>query len=420
MIPDATVAADFDHHSAEFAANWRSALREMRATCPVAHSHAHDGFYSVTRHADIDAVLREDRTFASGRDLTGDGWSTAGGVTIPTNTGRMGFMEIDLPVSTQYRRLVNPWLSRAAVAAYRPRILQIADWCIDQFVETGSSEMVHELASPLPAVVTLDALGIPLDDWRTYADAAHGAAFRQPGSGQKLKWVAANVRELVRTGAYHPDGLIASWCRAEIDGQPLEQEIICELIYMVLQGGIDTTTSTISNAIVILDANADVRRQLTSEPERSPAAVQELIRFAVPSTGIARTVLADTEVGGCPVQPGDRLLLLLASANFDEDVFPDADAFRIDRERNPHLSFGVGPHRCVGADLAAAEVEVLLETLLRRIPEFTVSTDGLRRYPTMPLVNGYIKVPCTFPPGQRRSAPSPSPVLTEPRLGPSR
>ena len=420
MTPDATVTADFDHHSTEFAVNWRSALREMRGACPVAHSDAHGGFYSVTRHADIDAVLREDRTFASGRDLNGDGWSTAGGVTIPTNAGRMGFMEIDLPVSTQYRRLVNPWLSRAAVGAYRPRILQIADWCIDQFVETGSSEMVHELASPLPALVTLDTLGIPLDDWRTYADAAHGAAFREPGSGQKLKWVAANVRELVRTGAYHTDGLIASWCRAEIDGKPLEQEMVCELVYMVLNGGIDTTTSTISNAIVILDAHADLRQQLMSEPERIPAAVQELIRFAVPSTGIARTVLAETEVGGCPVQAGDRLLLLLASANFDEDVFPDPDAFRIDRERNPHLSFGVGPHRCVGADLATAEVEVLLETLLQRIPGFTVRTDGLRRYPTMPLVNGYITVPCSFPPGPRRSTPSPSPVLTTARLEPSR
>ena len=150
--------------------------------------------------------------------------------------------------------------------------------------------------------------------------------------------------------------------------------MICELIYMVLNGGIDTTTSTISNAIVILDEHPDLRQQLLAEPERIPAAVQELIRYAVPSTGIARTVLAETEVGGCPVQPGDRILLLLASANFDEDVFQDPDAFRIDRERNPHLSFGVGPHRCVGADLAATEVEVLLETLLQRIPDFTVRT----------------------------------------------
>lgn len=413
-------AVDFDHHSEAFAADWRTILEDMRARCPVARTDAHGGFYAVTRHADISAVLRTDRTFASGRDLTGYGWSTPGGVTVPTNAGRMGFMEIDLPESTKYRRIVNPWFSRAAVNDYRPRMGEIADWCIDQFVEDGTSEMVEHLATPLPALVTLDLLGIAPDDWRTYADAAHGAAFREPGSGKKLKWVAANVRDIVHQGAYHRDGLIAAWHVAEIDGEPMPEAMICELVYMVLNGGIDTTTSTIANAIVVLDAHPDLRAELIDDPAKIPAAVQELIRYSVPSTGVARTVLEDTEVGGCPVHAGDRLLLVVASANFDGAVFEDPDEVRIDRERNPHLSFGVGPHRCVGAELASIEVEVLLETLLRRVPDFTVRRDEVRRYPTMPLVNGYITVPCIFSPGPRRSAPSPHPVLTEPRLRPSR
>lgn len=411
---------EFDHHSEEFAGNWRALLGDMRARCPVAHTDAHGGYYAVTRHADIDAVLRADKEFASGRDLRGDGWATPGGVTIPTNIGRMGFMEIDLPESTKYRRTVNPWLSRAAVAAYRPRIEEIADWCIDQFVEVGTSEMVDQLANPLPALVTLDMLGIALDDWQMYADAAHGAVFREPGSGQKLKWVAANIRDILRTRAYHPDGLIAAWRSVEIDGAPMAEEMVVELIYMVLNGGIDTTTCTIANAIVLLDGHPELRAEMIADPNEIPAAVQELLRYSVPSTGVARTALNDSEVAGCPMHAGDRLFLLLASANFDEEVFDDPEQFRIDRDRNPHLSFGVGPHRCVGAELATAEVEVLLETLLRRVPDFAVQHDGVQRYPTMPMVNGYIAVPCAFTPGRRLLAPSPSPLLTAPRLRPSR
>lgn len=416
---DAPPAVDFDHHSPDFASSWRDQLSEMRGRCPVGRSTAHGSFLVVTRYDDILRILRDHKTFASARDVHGDGWADAGGVTIPTNQGRMGFMEMDPPESLKYRKLVNPWLSRAAVQQYRPRIAEIVSWCIDRFCERGEVEFVRDLANPLPAIVTLDALGIALDDWHVYAEAAHGAAYREPGSGQKLKWVMQNVRDIVREGAYEPESLIASWTEARIDGEPLGPDMVCELVYMTLNGGIDTTTSLIANSAVQLDADPGVRERLLDDRQLIPSFVQEMLRFCVPSTGIARTSMVDTEIGGVPVRAGTRLLLVLASANFDDDRFEQPSEVDVDRQPNVHLSFGSGAHRCVGAELATAELEELTAELLRRIPDFRIDRVGVDAYPTMPLVNGFISVPATFTPTARSNATSTAlPVLTEARLRP--
>ncbi len=148
---DTAPAVDFDHHSADFASSWRDQLTELRGRCPVGRSTAHGSFLVVTRYDDILRVLRDHKTFASARDVHGDGWADPGGVTIPTNQGRMGFMEMDPPESLTYRKLVNPWLSRAAVQKYRPRIAEIISWCIDRFsraVRWSSSSTSPTLCRP--------------------------------------------------------------------------------------------------------------------------------------------------------------------------------------------------------------------------------------------------------------------------------
>ena len=195
--------------------------------------------------------------------------------------------------------------------------------------------------------------------------------------------------------------------------------MVCELVYMTLNGGIDTTTSLIANSAVQLDADPGMRERLLDDRQLIPSFVQEMLRFCVPSTGIARTSMADTEIGGVPVHAGTRLLLVLASANFDDDRFEQPSEVDVDRQPNVHLSFGSGAHRCVGAELATAELEELTAELLRRIPDFRIDRVGVDAYPTMPLVNGFISVPATFTPTERSNATSTAlPVLTEARLRP--
>jgi cytochrome P450 len=127
-----------------------------------------------------------------------------------------------------------------------------------------------------------------------------------------------------------------------------------------------------------------------------------MLRFFTPGTAVARTVMAPVELGGTQLRPGDRILLALGSANHDGNVFPDPTEVRLDRENlSKHLAFGTGVHRCLGAFLAPAELTVLLEEVLRRMPDYAIDVERVVHYPTIPLVNGYIAMPATFNPGER-------------------
>lgn len=388
----------FDHHSEEFARDWRATCAELRARCPVAHTDRHEGYFVVTRYDDVLAVLRDSRSASSGRTMEAGRPSMDEGVTIPPNPFRMGIMEMDAPECTMYRRVLNPWFSRGAVEAMAPRIRELVTWCIDRFVERGRCDVVDDLANPLPALVTLDLLGIPLERWRLYGRVMHEAVYRKRGSADAVRALLGDVRDVVAAGG-DPGGLIDHLRHAEVGGQPLPEPMIVELVFMILNGGTDTTTALIAHLLLHLATCADDRQRLLAHPELIRGAVQELIRVSAPATGIARTVTAPMTLSGVALQPGDRVLLALGSANADETRFPDADRVVIDREPNQHLAFGSGLHRCLGAELATVEMEILVEEVLGRLPGLTVDEPAVVGYPSIPLVNGFSAMPATFTPG---------------------
>jgi cytochrome P450 len=171
---------------------------------------------------------------------------------------------------------------------------------------------------------------------------------------------------------------------------------------MLLNGGIDTSTALIASMFLYLGRYPEYRAQLAADTTRIPAAVDEMLRYFTPGTGVARTVVKPVELGGTQLEPGDRILLGLGSANLDAEVFPEPDEVELARENSSkHLAFGYGVHRCLGAFLAPAEMIVLLEEVLKRMPEYAIDVDRVRQYPTIPLVNGYVSMPATFTPGER-------------------
>lgn len=396
---------NFDHHSESFARNWREQYRHLRAECPVAHSDHHGGFSVVSRYDDVLAVLRDSKSARSGRDMTSGRPAPDQGVTIPPNPFRMGIMEMDPPECTRYRRLLNPWFSRNTVDALVPRIRETVTWCIDRFVELGSFDVVDDLANPLPALVTLDVLGIPLDRWFRYARLTHEAVYRAKGSADGIRWMLGDVTGVVAAGGA-PGSLIEYLRSVDLDGEPLPEPLIVELAFMILNGGTDTTTALIAHLLLHLDRHQSDRDRLMAEPELIGPAVQELIRYYSPATGIARTVTAPLTLSGTKLEPGDRLLLALGSANNDERRFPDAERVIIDREPNLHIAFGSGLHRCLGADLASTEMEVLLAEVLTRLGDYTIDQTGVAGYPSIPLVNGFSSMPATFAPGRRTLPPT--------------
>jgi cytochrome P450 len=394
----------FDHHSEHFARQWREIYRGLRGSCPVAHTEAHDGFYVITRYADVKRVMSEPETFACGRDLSFDGVTT-GGVTIPINPVQMGMMETDPPLSQAYRRPLANLFTAKAVTAYEPRLAEIVTWTVDRVIERGHLDFVDDLANPLPAMVSLDYFGLPLDKWESYATVLHKAAYREKGSARAVVALVEDVRSIVaarRVTAGQHDDVLDRLLTVEVNGAPLSEDEVVNQVFMLLNGGIDTSTALIASMFLYLSEHPADRATLAADRSRIPAAVDEMLRYFTPGPGVARTVLAPVELGGVQLKPGDRILLALGSVNHDEDVFENPDEVRLDRENSgKHLAFGHGIHRCLGAFLAPAEMRLLLEEVLRRLPDYAVDVQAAVPYPTIPLINGWIAMPATFTPGPR-------------------
>lgn len=395
----------FDHHSQDFAQHWRDIYAGMRQHCPVGHSDRHDGFSVLTRYDDIKTVLADPETFASGRDLSFADGVVSGGATVPTNPVRMGMMEMDPPVSQAYRKLLAPLLSRKSIDAYRPRMQEIVSWTIDRVIESGSVDFVDEIANPLPAMVSLDYFGLSLDKWEQYATTLHKAVYREKGSVRDLLALVDDVRNTVverRATAGERGDLVDALLTGEVNGEPLDDEMVTELLFMLLNGGIDTSTALIAHMFGYLAENPGDRQTLIDDPALIPGAIDEMLRYFPPGTGVARTVAKPVEIGDHRFAPGDRVYCAIGGANLDPIVFEQPDQVRLDRDNSSkHLSFGFGVHRCLGAFLAPMELTVLLGEVLRRMPDYVVDAEQVRQYPTIPLVNGYLAMPARFSPGPR-------------------
>jgi cytochrome P450 len=156
------------------------------------------------------------------------------------------------------------------------------------------------------------------------------------------------------------------------DGRTLTDNHVLGSLRLLLVAGIDTTWSGIGSCIWHLATHAEDRRRLKREPSLMPTAIEEFLRAYAPVT-MAREVIEETEVGGCPFKPGQMVMLSFPAANRDPAMFPDADKVVIDRKQNRHAAFGLGIHRCIGSNLARMELTVAVEELLRRIPEFSLA-----------------------------------------------
>lgn len=394
---------DFDHHSTEFAKHWREQYAELRAKCPIVRTDSNDGFYIATTYGAVRQILHDPEHFACGRNLDlGTGEPIPGGVTIPTNAFRMGMMEMDPPRSQDLRRILNSRFTAKAVKTYQPRLEQLVSWCLDRIIEKGSLDFVDDIANPLPALITMDYIGLPLHKWELYATTLHKAAYRERGSGRAVTALLDDLRQVVRDRVDNPrdnGDIVELIVNAEFAGERVSEDLAVELIFMLLNGGIDTTTALIANTFLYLDSHPQQRARLAEDPDRIPAAVNELIRYTSPSTGVARTVKESVTVEGVDLHAGDRVLLALGSANADESQFEDSAELHLERQPNRHLAFGSGIHRCIGAFIAPAEMIVLIREVLRRMPDVTIDRDKVVAYPTIPLVNGYIAMPARFTPG---------------------
>lgn len=343
---------------------------ELRATCPVAHTDAYGGFWVVTRYDDVKEVARNTDTFIS-----------AEGVTMPPTSNPTPFLPIQLdpPQHQKYRKPLQPWFSATEMAKLEPLVRQIVVELIDGFIDKGTADLAEELAGPVPPVVIAALLGLPREDWPEFRDRAerlvYAAEVEDTELGAEmaidLMCYLALAAEDRKTNPR--DDMLTKMLSIEIDGAPISDDDVLGLAFFFLMAGHETSVGGISLMLLHLAEHPEIQARLIENPSLVDRAVEESLRLGSPIQSIARTVAQDTCLRGVELVKGDKLVMNWGSANRDETKFPEPDRYSVDRPTNSHVAFGDGIHRCIGANLARLEMRIVLEEVLRRMPNFRLA-----------------------------------------------
>lgn len=399
---------DFDPHAPEHAADWVNRYKRIRHRSRVAWSDRHEGFWLVSGYAEVSEVLRDPATFTSGRFRDASG-RLAGGISIPPLPFRLVPTETDMPEWETTRLILNRALNPTKVKAFRDKARRHTAVLIDRHIESGAIDLVLDLANPLPAIMTMELLGLPLDEWQRFADPFHTFPSSPAGSPERdaaakeMGWIVQQVEALVEKRKKDPiDDLTTAIVFAERPAEgPYPHAEVVDILLNVIGGGVDTTTALTSNALWHLHRRHEDRQRLIDDPSLLSSAIDELLRFYTPVQNQARTASRDYELGGQKIAAGDRVLVSLASANRDEREFEDAGTFRLDRFPNRHTAFGLGMHRCVGSHFARLMFNEMMMAVLSRMPDYEVQEATAERYRGIAAVNGWVRMPARFTPGER-------------------
>jgi cytochrome P450 len=410
---------DFDHYSEAFRRSRHEQWAKVRQ-CPVAHNPRYGGFWAVSGYDEVAAVSRDGATFSSWYGESTDGIDYVGimGVPRPPGVPPALIAEAEGHTHTALRRLLNPFMLPAAVASYGPFMEQCAAWFLDQHIETGHMEVVGDFTSPVPAVLTMKMVGLPCEYWSHYAEVFHAMAAEditspESANSERIQTLIGGMIEdllaVVAERRNDPgDDILSQLLGLELeDGRRLSDDELIGVLWNLIGGGLDTTTSLTSLALYHLDSHHELRQQLLDEPELLAPATEEFLRFTSVNETLTRTVTRDVELGGQHLKRGDALMVSWLAANFDDKLFDRADQVVLGRSPNPHLAFGVGPHRCIGMHVARALFAVMMSEMLRRIPDYRIDREATSFYRGNPELTGVVSMPATFTPGPKAGVPRP-------------
>jgi cytochrome P450 len=370
-----TPALEFNPYLPEVHANPYPLYQRLRTQDPVHRSEF--GFWVLTRHAEVAAVLRDPRISRDPRRsapfqlLRGDGQD-------PFEDGAPSMLFVDPPDHTRLRTLVNKAFTPIAIGRLRSRVEELTEQLLDRVTSTGELDLVEDLAYPLPVTVICELLGVPAQDqirFRAWSGALVHLLDPLVATDTLQRALAARTAlrtylgGLVAQRRAHPaDDLLTALVAAEDQGHRLSEPELVSMCLLLLIAGHETTVNLIANGTLALLTHPAQRDRLAADPGLAVSAVEELLRYDSPVQLTARHVLADLEVGGQRVGEGETVLAVLGAANRDPAQFPDPDRLDLARSPNRHLAFGGGIHFCLGAPLARMEAQIALTALLRRFP----------------------------------------------------
>ncbi len=359
---------DFDPADPAFVADPYPAYAALRRDAPV-WWYGPGGFWLVARHADVDALLRDPRL---GRVFVPREPAEEFGPWNLVNEHAM--LEREPPDHTRLRRLVAGAFTPRRAEELRGRVRALAADLLDPVVAAGGGDLVAAFAEPLPVAVIAELLGVPAADrhlLRPWSNAIVGLYELEPGPGVAGRAVAAArdftayLRALLAERRRRPgDDLLSALAVAAVDGDRLTEDELVATAVLLLNAGHEASVNVLAGGVLALLRHPGQLARLRADPGLAPRAVEELIRYDTPLSLFQRTAFADVAVGDQVVRAGDRVGLLLGSANRDPAAFDRPDDLDVGRTPNRHVGFGAGIHYCLGAPLARVELQEALALLL--------------------------------------------------------
>ena len=376
-------------------------LKALRESAPVL---AVDGMGVLLNRRDlIDEAFRNPEVFSSNMSAVD-----------LCNVRPLIPLQIDPPQHKSYRKILDPLFAPREMVKLEDAFAARVNTLIDGFIERGSADFAEEFSIPFPSLAFLALLGLPAEELSSFLrmkdgiirpDFVVGAPREDPATKAYQRETANSIydyfdRVIDERSTQREDDLISRFLDTEVDGERLTRNEILDICFLFLIAGLDTVTATLDCMFGFFVEHPEHRREIVEDPSLIPAAVEELLRWETPVMTVVRVALADTEIGGCPVQQGDHVMAMLSAANIDEDEFPDGDVVRFDREANRHIAFGVGVHRCLGSHLARTELRVALREWHRRIPEYALAEGATLEF--TPAIRSVEHFPMVFPAGGRQ------------------
>jgi len=394
-------AVHFDPFAYAFHEDPYPVYRALREHAP-AYKSPEMGFWALSRHADVVAGFKDAERLCNSGGISLEMGDLGGDMSAV-----LSILGMDPPRHTRMRSLVSRGFTPRRVAELEPRVRRMATAYIDRFIEQGRCDFVADFAGRLPMDVVSEMLGVPASDRDQLRAWADTVLHREEGvRGVPPEGVAASMRlleyffKLVAARRKQPGADLASaLLQVELDGDRLDEKDIIAFCYLMIIAGNETTTKLLANALFWLEKSPAARAEVCADLALVPNWVEETLRYDNSTQLMARTATRDFELHGEKLRRGEKVLLLIGSANRDERVFPRPDVFDIHRDTSESLAFGKGIHFCLGAALARLEGRVSLEEVLRRLPDYRVDASGLQRVHSTN-VRGFSALPIAFTPGR--------------------
>jgi cytochrome P450 len=362
----------------------------MRSNCPVGHStdpRSGQAVWTVFRREDVMAIARDTVTFSNGQRRR--------------LSARRIPLESDPPEHTALRKVLMPFFSPATVLGLEPLVREIVDAALAPFIAAGGGDFAQTVCRQVPTQVLLERLGQSRGDWeqvKDWSEATTPMESRPPQALQRFEQADAALwaysEGAVRSRAQQPrdprTDPISALLAAEVGGQRIARDLVVGFVRLAVAAGHDSTSQAMGICAHYLATHPQLQQQVRASPALVAPVVDEILRLRSPVVAMPRIVTRDVTVRGCPMKAGDRVMLNWASANHDEDGFPQADTLDLTRQTRAHLAFGHGVHTCLGAALARQELRLCLEGLLAATRE--IRLEGPVRMMEM-IHHGYMRLP---------------------------